>query len=445
MQLYELAEELGTSPETLRAWLKKRGFGGKGKLSTKAMSQARTQFKPPSEADSIMSHLFEEPKTPQEIKAARTVVPQQKRRRSWGKAEPLGPSVSQMSTGEQRDLIKQMRGRLDTDPAPTEKLNTHSEDTTKHSVAPILESSASQNIHVEEAKGTQSDENVSTEERFSELYYQKRYEELYTQYTAQRERLKKTDLAFKTLKEEHELLKNMRPMEQATSVRSQTVVQPHLNLKEPTLVWEELSSFSLSEGDAVNALLELIEHPIKGPELLYRLKLDEPSILLSGFRLYCGDELCYRLANQNARLGLIHVEEAQRCVICAGHDGQRWYRYLCDVAAKKGVKRLLLIGGENANTSTLKSFERSHSGLNWTFVSGDARDDQKSANSRVEGADAVLLWGGVHLPHPLSNLYKVACEQMKVPCVSIPPGQRGITAICRTALKMLGITEEELG
>ena len=108
----------------------------------------------------------------------------------------------------------------------------------------------------------------------------------------------------------------------------------------------------------------------------------------------------------------------------------------------RGARRLLLVGGEDANTATLKSFERVISGVSWSFISGDGRDDQSSANKRVEGADGVLLWGGMNLPHRLSNLYKGASESLKVPCATIPPGQRGVTAICKAALKMLGVEEE---
>jgi len=447
MQLYELAEELGSPPATLREWLKKRGLGGKGKLSMKAVSQARAQFKPPSQADSVMSQLFEEPKTPQQLRAARVAVPQQKRRRSWGKAEPVGPSVNVMSTDEQKDLFKQMRSGAG---AQDEQGNS--------SGAPLATSSDPEALTQRQAGPSGAQTSVQAgatptrqdsaqrpdvqrdppQERFSEVYYKKRYEELYAQYTSQRERLKRTDLALKALQQEHETLKQTRPMESAQ------VSTPRVDLKEPALVWEELSSFSLSEGDAVNALLELIEHPVKGPELLYRLKLDEPSILLNGFRFYCGDELCYQLAHQHARLGLIHVEEEERCVICAGHEGQRWYSYLLHVAQERGVRRLLLVGGEDANTSTLKTFERAQPRLSWGFVGGDGRDDQTSANSRVEGANGVLLWGGMNLPHRLSNLYKSACESMSVPCATIPPGQRGVVSICKTALKMLGVDEEGL-
>lgn len=438
MLLYELAEELGASPNDMRLWLKKRGLGGKGKLSAKAVSQARAQFKPPSETESVMSQVFVEPKSPQQLKAARAAAPQQRRRRSWGKAEPVGPSVSAMSTDEQRDLIKQLRGGVSAEGTAREVEGEGAPIQAERVTSQLSPSDEETSPVIEPDEGSR--EEPPAQERFSEVYYKKRYEELYAQYTAQRERLKKTDLSLKALKEEHEALKLQRPMEAERAPR-----EPQVTLKEPALVWEELSSFSLSEGDAVNALLELIEHPVKGPELLYRLKLDEPSILLNGFRFYCGDELCYELANQHARLGLIHVEEEQRCVICAGHEGQRWYSYLLHVAQERGVKRLLLVGGEDANTTTLKSFERANPRLSWSFISGDGRDDQTSANSRVEGAQGVLLWGGMNLPHRLSNLYKSASDTMKVPCVTIPPGQRGVSAICKAALKMLGVDEEVLG
>jgi len=429
MQLYELAEELGTGPEALRSWLKKRGLGGKGKLSMKAVSQARAQFKV---LEGAMAEAVAEPaKSTGEGRAQRAPVPQMKRRRSWGKAEPVGPSVEELSTDEQRDLIKQLRGRSDRSPQPAQVADDPQPSAAAEpSPAPAHESKP-------EAPPTPS---APAQPNFTDHYYKKQYETLYNQYTAQRERLKKTDLALKELQSAHEELKRQRPMEQSPAP---TGAEERAARPEAELVWEELSSFQLSEQDAVFALLEVLEHPARGPELLYRLKLDEPSILLRGFRFYCGHELCYELAQHNARFGLIQVED-KHCVICEGHEAQRWYSYLLHIAEEQGLKRLLLVGGEDANTSTLKSFERSRPRLSWGFVNGDGRDDQTSANARVEGADGVLLWGGMNLPHRISNLYKQACEVQGVPCATIIPGQRGVSAICKTALKMLGVSEEEL-
>jgi hypothetical protein len=211
---------------------------------------------------------------------------------------------------------------------------------------------------------------------------------------------------------------------------------------EEGLVWEELSSFGLNERDASNVMLELMEHPVRGRELLYRLKIDTPQDLLQGFTFFCGDERCEDLARPNAKLGLLLVEREQ-CAVCGGHDGQRAYRALLKRARQVGVTRLLLVGGEDANTSTLKQLAKSCPGITWSFIDGGGRDDQTSANRRVEGAGGVLLWGGMKLPHKLSGLYKTAADRLKVPCATIPPGQRGVSAICQTALVMLGGDPEE--
>ena len=142
----------------------------------------------------------------------------------------------------------------------------------------------------------------------------------------------------------------------------------------------------------------------------------------------------------NARQGLIELEEKHLCMICQGSDSRGWYRRLTLTATHTQRDRILVVGGDDADHQQLKELARQHSGLSWDFIGGGARLDQTTARAKVAHKAAVVLWGGVYLPHKLSKLVKAAADRADVTCFALEPGTRNVAHLCREILKSWGIT-----
>ncbi|MAD61320.1 MAG: hypothetical protein CMH49_07405, partial [Myxococcales bacterium] len=178
-----------------------------------------------------------------------------------------------------------------------------------------------------------------------------------------------------------------------------------------------------------------LDHPQRGPELVYSLKHDHIQQLTRGFALVCEAEVCREVADTYARQGLIEFSEKHLCSVCQGSDGRAWYKRLILTATYTQKTKLLIVGGDNHVHQQLKQLNRESSGIEWDFVNGANRIDQGAANAKVSHKSAIVLWSGEHLPHSLSNLFKVAADKNEVPISSLAPGQRSVAAVCMSILK----------
>ena len=208
------------------------------------------------------------------------------------------------------------------------------------------------------------------------------------------------------------------------------------------LIWDHLSSFGLNATQARLALFELLDHPQRGPELIYSLKHDTPQSISRGFAIVCSAEVCQEVADVNARQGLIELEERHLCSICQGSDSRGWYRRLLLTATHTQRERILVVGGDDGDHGQIKQLARHYHGINWDFIAGGTRLSQTVANAKVNHKSAVILWGGVHLPHALSNLVKASADRAGVPCFAIEPGTRSVALLCREVLRSWGVSYE---
>ena len=286
---------------------------------------------------------------------------------------------------------------------------------------------------------------------FIEAYYKREHTLLLTKYHAQRERLKQQELKNKALQKELDALQSKSPppinlpsRREVSRVERTPEGNPEKNPeRNPEYIHEELASYGLDTKGAIATLFELLDHPSKGPELLYSLKHDAPESLLRGFTLCCINASCEEIARPRAPLGLI-ISPPHLCAICQGSEGRRWYQRLLLEAKRSGRSRVLLVGGGDEDYSQIKRLNREYSGLKWTFVPGTKRVDQTSANQKVERSDVLVLWSSLHLPHALSQVFKQASNNLSIPCFSIEPGRRSVRVICQEILRAWGVPEEVL-
>ena len=241
----------------------------------------------------------------------------------------------------------------------------------------------------------------------------------------------------------------LRDVESVSSTTSESRESSRSHSLDPTtpaesagLIWDHLSAFGLNATQARLALLELLDHPQRGPELVYSLKHDTPKMITRGFAIVCSAEVCQEVAEVNARQGLIELEERHLCSICQGSDSRGWYRRLLLTATHTQRDRILVVGGDDGDYSQIKQLARQYPGLSWDFIAGSTRLSQTVANAKVTHKAAVILWGGVHLPHALSNLVKSAADRTGVPCFALEPGTRSVATLCREVLRSWGVSYE---
>ena len=208
------------------------------------------------------------------------------------------------------------------------------------------------------------------------------------------------------------------------------------------LIWDQLHARGLNASQAIHALTRLLEHPRRGPELIYSFRSAHVDPIDRGFSIVCNDAVCREVAHDRSRLGLIKLETRHLCSVCQGSDARAWYQRLLIAARDLGHESVLVVGGDDAHYAQLRELERQHPALSWDFIAGGSRLNQTVANAKVGHKAAVVLWGGLYLPHALSNLVKAAADRADVPCFSVEPGTRSVAALCREILRSWGVDYE---
>jgi hypothetical protein len=447
MNIYTLSEELKVSPQALRDWLRAGGLSKNDKVSPRAATLARQHFvvmragEGATGAVHPLAQLFaqederaraarESAQEPQGLRAPA----REHRRPVWGKSEQLGPSIASLSPDEQRRLLREMRQQ---EPPPRAHPSPPASPPAPPPASPPAPPPAPP------PASPPASPKPTAPQSFSETYYKRQYEDLLSAFQAQKDRLKTLEIDNKTLKSELEKTEARRPATGSSATGSSATgsgATPQEAAPQPSAIWEELSAFGLIERDALYALFEALNHPVRGPELLYRLKLDDASLLLRGFSLICRDELCEEVASPRAPMGLIEVS-AEQCVVCGGNDNRRWYKRLVMEWRARGGQATpwLLVGGEEANYEALKQQARECPGPAWMFAPGNQSSTLASANAAVGQVAGVLIWGGMALPHSMSGQYKAAAAALNRPCLTIPPGNRSVSSICKALLRHWGV------
>lgn len=306
---------------------------------------------------------------------------------------------------------------------------------------------------------SQSERHIFHQER-DQLTREATFEELFDRPTVQslNDQLEDTKKQLKLLSQERDGLKSqilsLQEEISGGTPRNEAEVPSEIitpNLQEQTddshlsgagLILDHFSSFGLNIEQTRLALLELLDHPQRGPELICSLRHHNASSLTRGFAIVCGADPCVEVAEIQARQGLIELDEAHLCSICQGSDRRGWYRRLHLTATHTEREKILIVGGDDTVHQQLKQLNREYPGMSWDFITGDSRIDQATALAKVSHKACVVLWGGVHLPHAMSGVIKASIEKANIPSFTLEPGTRSIAHLCRGILKCWGILDE---
>jgi len=124
-------------------------------------------------------------------------------------------------------------------------------------------------------------------------------------------------------------------------------------------------------------------------------------VLARRFARACPDPACQEEARASGREVL--TTDRSHCEVCRGSSVRRAVQAMADALARRGLQRLLVVGGTQEAYRTLRDALPREVDLRW--VDGTRAPDPESARALLRWADLVVIWASTPLPHKVSALY----------------------------------------
>lgn len=154
------------------------------------------------------------------------------------------------------------------------------------------------------------------------------------------------------------------------------------------------------------------------------------ALLGEKYFLHCGRPECVGFAKASGR-ELVLAQPNTRCGRCGGSSNKRAEQELVEAFQKKGLRKLVIVGG---SPSVREELEAALSGkLELRMVDGTERRTADRAKSDLEWADVVLVWGASELHHKVSMLYTSVPPPLKKKVIHV--AKRGIAALLSEAVE----------
>ncbi|MDY7225313.1 hypothetical protein [Hyalangium rubrum] len=162
-------------------------------------------------------------------------------------------------------------------------------------------------------------------------------------------------------------------------------------------------------------------------------KLERAEALLTErFFRVCGAPACMQVAHASGREPLL-VEPKTHCERCGGSDNQRAVVEFLEACRRKGVRRMVVVGGSPAVREELEA--RLGSQVELRMVDGTERRTADRARHDLEWGDLVLVWGATELHHKVSEHYTSAAPPLNRKVVHV--AKRGVASLLEEAIKHL--------
>ncbi len=127
------------------------------------------------------------------------------------------------------------------------------------------------------------------------------------------------------------------------------------------------------------------------------------------------------------------VADPALCERCGGSTNRRSAAALLDAFERRGLTRLLVVGG---GPGTADELRRLLDGLEVRVVDGTAHNNIASARADLGWSDIAVVWGSTILAHKVSKLYTDQRAEFAGKLVVVP--RRGVAALCETVVERLG-------
>ena len=151
------------------------------------------------------------------------------------------------------------------------------------------------------------------------------------------------------------------------------------------------------------------------------------------FILHCGARECAAFAAAAGGRQGLQASSKAACERCGGSDNARAGTEFQEACARRGVRRVVVVGGSPAVREELEA--KLGGALELRLIDGTERRTSDRARGDLEWADLVLVWGGSELHHKVSTLYTSAAPPLRRKVVLA--ARRGVAALLAEAVEHL--------
>ncbi len=154
--------------------------------------------------------------------------------------------------------------------------------------------------------------------------------------------------------------------------------------------------------------------------------------LAARFFVHCSSPACVAAANASGREPVL-TDLKPACQSCGGSDNRRAAADLVAAFRRRGMKRLVVVGGSPSVREELA--REIGPALELRMVDGTERRTGDKARGDLAWADLVLIWGASELHHKVSMLYTQAPQPLRSKVVLV--AKRGVAALLQAAVEHL--------
>lgn len=156
------------------------------------------------------------------------------------------------------------------------------------------------------------------------------------------------------------------------------------------------------------------------------------AVLAERFFRVCGAPACMSVASASGREPLL-VEPKTHCERCGGSDNRRAGVDFLEACRRKGVRRVVVVGGSPAVREELEA--QLGTQVELRMVDGTERRTAERARHDLDWGDLVLVWGATELHHKVSEHYTSAPPPTNRKVVHV--ARRGVAALLAEAVTHL--------
>lgn len=156
------------------------------------------------------------------------------------------------------------------------------------------------------------------------------------------------------------------------------------------------------------------------------------AVLAERFYRVCTAPACRQAAQASGREPLT-VEPRTHCESCGGSNNRRAVTDFIEACRRKGVRRVVIVGGSPAAREELE--EQIEGKVQLRMVDGTERHTGEKARHNVEWADLILVWGATELHHKVSEHYTSGPPGTRDKVIHVT--RRGVAALLDAAITHL--------
>ncbi len=152
----------------------------------------------------------------------------------------------------------------------------------------------------------------------------------------------------------------------------------------------------------------------------------------------CAHPLCNRITRGADQIPL-RVDDDSECAVCGGDAEQRWFNHMVQECSQSGIRRLLVIGGDDTIQTRLRALSQGQP-VDLRLVSADEEALPARAAGRVEGCDALILWSSWVVPARISDAAAQAALAADRAIVSVLGVNCGVVPLARATVNRVART-----